>query len=111
MFTNERLGALARRYKLMRTVPLVRAYVAGLHEALNLFDSVAGIDTSGGIKAAPIGRNGVVAVNYIGARLALHEQHVTNNTWDEMDRAPEKHFHWLGHDACCQCGCGEHRRI
>jgi hypothetical protein len=104
MFTSQRIAALASRYGCTPTAD-------DLHEVMNAFDAIAGIDTSGGIKPAPLGRSGIVAVNYIGARLALHEQRVAHNRWDEMDSAPEKYFHWLGHGACCSCGCGEHRRL
>lgn len=106
MFTNERLDLIAKRYGLMKTVPLVQAYVGGLHEVLNLFDSTALMDTSGGIKPAPMGRTGVVAVNPIGARVALHEQ-AGLTVWREGERPRRYYYHWLGHDACCSCGCGE----
>lgn len=110
MFTNDRLDVLANSYGLMRTVPLVNAYASGLHSVLDLFDKTAGINTSGGTQPAPLGRTGLVAVNPIGARLALHEQRLAHRIWDQMDSAPQKYFHWLGGDACCSCGCGEHRR-
>lgn len=109
MFTNDRLDLIAKRYGLMQTVPLVQAYVAGLHEVLNLFDKTAGIDTRGGLTPAPIGRSGLAAVNYVGARLALHEQS-DFIVWRKEEEL-RRFYHWLGYDACCSCGCGEHRRL
>lgn len=105
MFTNERIAALARRYDVAWDGPALD----GLHDVLDLFDRIALIDTSGGIKPAPLGRKGVIAVNPIGARLALHEQ-AGLTVW-RLGEEPRRFYHWLGYDACCSCGCGEHRRI
>jgi hypothetical protein len=129
MFTNERISNLSMTYGCMINCsggcPTCSPEDHGLHEVINSYDAAAGIDTSGGIKLAPLGRSGVVAVNPIGARLALHEQFLAQGgnasapyrikqaeteAWLASARSRPRYYHWLGYDACCACGCGEHRR-
>lgn len=129
MFTNERIANLCRTYGCQINCSggcrVCSPEDHPLHEVMNAFDGAAGIDTSGGLRPAPIGRLGVIGWNPIGARLALHEEFLARGGNEgapyrikqEKTRAwlaevhRSQYYHWLGHDACCSCGCGEHRRI
>jgi hypothetical protein len=101
MFTIDRINNIRRNFGLEEVI--LENITGGVHERLNELDCHAGIDTSGGIKPAPLGISGVVPVNYVGARLALHERRFA-------PAIRSRFYHWLGYDACCRCGCGEHRR-
>lgn len=129
MFTIDRIDALSRKYGCMINCsggcPICAPDEHSLHNVMNAFDEAAGIDTSGGLKLAPMGRRGVVGVNPIGARLALHEDFLARGgneaapyrekqrkteAWLAQHREQPRYYHWLGYDACCRCGCEEHRR-
>lgn len=110
MFTIDRIRMLSLAYgctiNCSGGCPVCSPEEHSLHEVMNSFDEAAGIDTSGGVKLAPLGRHGVVGVNYVGARLALHEKHLALDSaevdvarWERMDSEPEHYFHWLGRDA------------
>jgi hypothetical protein len=95
MFTIERVNVLlcTYGYQPMST----KGFFGNGHEVLNKLDSAAGIDTSGGIKPAPLGRTGMVGHYPIGARLALHEGLLARNPGiDKFHYNPRTYFHWLG---------------
>lgn len=54
------------------------------------------------------GHRKIVTTGQVGARIRTHEKYGSSNI--SHDYCTERFYHWLGYDACCQCGCGEHKR-
>jgi hypothetical protein len=103
----ERLNVLFQWHGLPPITP--ESIFGKFHEHLDELDRYSGIDTSGGIRKAPLGRSGVTPINPVGARLALLEERTAR--FSPLPAPRTGYYHWLGHDACCACGCGEHRRL
>lgn len=100
-----------QQHTLNRLASLLQKHHLGIHDIIDLIDHAAKYDTKWE-EYIPYSYGTATRKRTVGARLALHEDKLNSRLGISAPDEPPKrqHYHWLGADACCQCGCGEHRR-
>lgn len=105
---------LDRLNTLLQKCGLDPAISGEIHETIDVLDAMTSFDTTGGLRKDTLGpRN---PVNPVGKRLSLHEGRMSYFSHacifkKTPIKKKNKFFFWIGHEACCPCGCGEHRRL